>query len=546
MGAYLILDSISKSYGDVQVLHSVSLTLAPGQRIGLVGANGVGKSTLFKIITGEIEADTGSVTIHAGAELGYLAQTMTGIDGKTINDIIEAALAELRAIEGRMRELEAHMADDYDRVAAEYGELADQFERRGGYDADHRVDVVLAGLRVDHLPRERVVTGLSGGEKSRLALAMLLLQSPDILLLDEPTNHLDVQSLEWLEGFLSTYSGSALIVSHDRQFLNRAVNVIVEIDEHTHEAERYTGDYDAFMAVKAKALERWIDDYWTQQDEIKMLRKAMKTTARQVAHNRPPTDGDMMQYNAKGANVERTISRNIRNVEERLRRIEADPVPRPPEPLRISPDFDPQELTGKIPLIASGISKRYGAREILRDVSFTLGAGERAVIVAPNGAGKSTLLRILAGVEQPDTGEVIRTGSAKIGYLDQEGDWLNLNQTVFEAYCEASGSSGETAKAELLRYGLFRYPDLAKRARDLSIGQRRKLQIAVLLAGRANLLLLDESTNHISFDVLEAFEAALREFRGAVLAISHDRRFIETFGGEVWRLEDLQHQRTLL
>ncbi|MFN8529124.1 MAG: ABC-F family ATP-binding cassette domain-containing protein [Anaerolineae bacterium] len=544
----LIATGISKTYGVQPVLKEVGFTLAPGQRIGLVGANGAGKSTLLKIIAGEVEPDAGTIHLDPHEMLGYLPQVLTGIDGKTMDTLIRESLSEIRRIENRMRELESRMGsasgDDLDGLMHEYGDLMETYERRGGYDVDHRIDVVIDGMGIAHLPRDRQMITLSGGEKTRVALAMLLLASPDVLLLDEPTNHLDAGAMAWLESYLAAYKGAALIVSHDRVFLNRTVNVIVEIDEFSREAKRYTGDYDTYRAAKQVERAGWEESYWAEQEEIKALRQAARETARQVGHNRPMRDGNKMAYDAHGEKVHQVISRNVRNAEERLRRIQDNPIPRPPEPLTIRSGFDPRSLHNPVPLVVSDVSKAYGGRPILRGVSFALGAGERAVIVAPNGAGKSTLIRLIAGTEKPDTGEIIRAGSAAVGYLDQEGDGLPLNAELIEAYRAHPNAPTEFehAKAELLRYGLFVYGDLHKRVRDLSAGQRRKLQLALLLASRPNLLLLDEPTNHLSFDVLEAFEAALETFPGAILAVSHDRRFLERMqthaGAHLWALRD--------
>jgi len=542
----LRLQGISKTYGANLILKDVSLTAAAGQRIGLVGANGAGKSTLLKIAANVIESDAGTIALDPDESLGYLPQIMTGIEHKTLDSMIRDSLAELRQIEARMRTLEMVMAvpaGDVSGTLDEYGELADQFERRGGYDLDHRIDLVIEGLGIAHLPRDQQMITLSGGEKTRAALAALLLSQPDVLLLDEPTNHLDAAALEWLEGYLAEYPGAALIVSHDREFLNRTVNVIIEIDEFSHESKRYTGDYDAYRRTKTLERAAWEETYWAEQDEIKMLRRAMKTTARQIGHNRPIKDGNKMAYDAAGARVEQQVSRNIRNVEERLRRIQENPTPHPPEPLTIRTAFDPHALNNHIPLVVSNVTKRYGDRVILDGVNFTLSHGERAVIVAPNGAGKSTLARIITGDEHADHGEVITAGSAAIGYLDQEGDSILTDLTVLETYRTFPhvSSDEEIAKAELMRFGLFTYPDLLKRVSDLSAGQRRKLQLARLIAARANLLILDEPTNHLSFDALEAFESALDAFDGAILAVSHDRRFIERIRlhphGQVWKLE---------
>ncbi len=538
---YLSIENLSKAYGDNQVLNQVSLTLDAGQKLGLVGANGVGKSTLLKIIVGEVQPDDGQVWLAPGTEVGYLPQVLEAADHQTIQDLILAAQGELVRVEARLRTLEGEMAaanGDLDAVLSEYGRLSELFERRGGYELDYRLDAVLAGLGVDHLPRDRRIGTLSGGEKSRVGLAALLLSAPDLLLLDEPTNHLDFAALTWLEGYLAGVQGGLLVVSHDRHFLNQTVTAIVEIDEHSKEAKQYAGNYDFYAQIKAMERVKWEESYWKQQEEIRELRRLIKTKAHQVGHNRAPRDADKFLYYFKGQQVADTISRNIRAAEEKLRRIEADPIPKPPKSLEISPEFDPAQLASHTPITAQGIRKRYGDQVVLDRVSLEIAADSRVVIVGPNGAGKSTLLRILAGHETPDDGTVQVASSVVLGYLDQEQSTLDPRQTVYEAFRGDRIGDWEELKAELLGYGLFTYPDLGKQVGTLSVGQKRKLQLAMLMAAGANLLLLDEPTNHISLDVLEEFEEALAHFRGPIVAVSHDRRFIQRFAREIWELRE--------
>jgi macrolide transport system ATP-binding/permease protein len=543
MSLYVSIQHISHSFGYHDILKDVSLIINDGERIGLVGANGTGKTTLLKIITGALTPDSGSVAIPSGLRLGYLEQAITAAgDDWTIDDMIAESQRHLYDMEDEMRDLEAQMTtatgDELDAVMARYGDLLERFERGGGYEIDYRVDTVLAGLRVQHLPRSRRFGTLSGGEKARVGLAMLLLQSPDLLLLDEPTNHLDTASLTWLEDYLGAYRGAALIVSHDRVFLNRTVNVIVEIDEHSRQAVRYAGDYDAYQRAKADARRRWERDFANQQEEIKALREQIKVTARQNNNYRTHTDGDKFIRNFKIAQHDATVAKRVRSAEERLRRIEADPIPMPPEPMRFRADFDPQALHGRHPIVASGLVKRYGANTVLDEVGFVLEQRARVVLVGPNGAGKTTLIRIITEREQADSGTITIGQGVRIGYLDQEQDDLTPDATLFDAYRQGLPQTDQQLKAMLLSAGLFHIDDLDKRVRDLSKGQQRKVQLARLMASGANLLVLDEPTNYISFDVLEEFESALADFPGPIIAASHDRRFIERFHGEVWQLAD--------
>jgi macrolide transport system ATP-binding/permease protein len=534
------VQDLSRAFGSVTVLQSVSLIINAGERVGLVGINGAGKTTLLRILAGVERADGGSIRVAPGARLGYLPQSVPDLADKTIDDLIHAAVGDLRDLETQLHQMEAALETaqgaELQALLDDYGTLVADFQDRGGYDLDYRIDAVLAGLGLADLPRNRAVATLSGGEKARVSLAALLLQAPDVLLLDEPTNHLDFAAAGWLEDYLAAYRGAVLVVSHDRQFLNRTVQVICEIDEHQHDLRRYVGDYDAYAAAKRAERTQWEEDFARQQDEIKALRKRIRESARQVAHNRMPKDGDKFIYNFKGENVQSAISRNVRAAEVQLARIEADPIPKPPKPLRFTPRFNAVPLRSDAVLRAQGLSKHYGARQIVADVSFELDATARMVIVAPNGAGKTTLLRLLLGQEAADAGTARFVEAARVGYLPQDPALPDPQQTVLDAFGAGRVGLPEQFIAGLIGYGFFRLEDMAKRVGQLSLGQRRKLELARLMADQPNMLILDEPTNYLSLDVLEAFEAAIHDFQGPVLAVSHDRWFIARFGGVVWDL----------
>ncbi|MBC6956108.1 MAG: ABC transporter ATP-binding protein [Chloroflexi bacterium] len=541
----LQIEHLTKTYGPLTVLNDISMTLAPGQRVGVVGANGVGKSTLLKIITGELEPDGGRATLRPGVRLGYLPQDDSALEG-TIGALIEQAFADLRAMEAELRTLETDMGsltgDALGELLDRYGELTDAFERAGGWDADARVGVVLAGLRIDHLPRDRDVRSLSGGERARLQLALLLLSAPDALLLDEPTNHLDVDSMTWLEGCVRDQRGAVLMVSHDRAFLNATVTSIIEIDEFSHRAKQYTGSYDDYLRAKTRERQRWEQEYAAQQDEIKDLRIAIHDEIRAMSQTKPTkkVGNDKFAKAFFKGRTEVHLTRKLDNVKERLARIEADPIPRPPRPLMFRPDFDPRALRGQFAITVSGVSKGYGPRRVIEDVSLSVAPDARIAIVGPNGSGKSTLLRMIVGIEAPDSGEVHISPQVQLGYLDQFGADLDDSQTVVDAYIDGGDLPEQAAISDLLVSGLFRYDEVRRTVGMLSGGQRRKLQIAKLIRQQANVLILDEPTNTLSFDVLEAFEDALRGFTGAIIAATHDRRFLEGFGGTVLTMGNRQ------
>jgi macrolide transport system ATP-binding/permease protein len=539
----LAVRNITKSYGAIQVLQSISFIINEGERAGLVGPNGVGKSTLLRLLTGQEEADSGSVVLAPGSEPGYLPQSTPDFYGRSIQDLLMESLGHLRRLEEEMHGLEQMMGmaggEELPALLEAYGHVSTRFQDAGGYDLEYRVASIMDGLRLSYLPRERDVQTLSGGERARLGLAVLLLRSPDLLLLDEPTNHLDFASLEWLEGYLAAYRGGMLVVSHDRQFLNRTVNCILEIDEHSRQLSDYPGNYDAYLAAKEQERRRWEEEYERQQEEIRELRKRIKEAASHARRNyHHPRDNNKFAKHYYEQSVQRTQSQTVRAAEVQLQRIEADPIPRPPEILRVNSQFQGAGIQSREVLRLVDVSKGWNGREVLRDVALTVAPNARLVLVGPNGAGKSTLFRLVMGLEQPDRGEIRTAPGARIGYLPQEPEDLDPRRTVLETYRYGQVGYESEFVGRLIGYGLFRLEDMHKLVGQLSLGQKRKLEIARLMAQEPNVLLLDEPTNYISLDVLEAFEAAILAFPGPVLAISHDRWFIQRFGGERWELQE--------
>jgi macrolide transport system ATP-binding/permease protein len=420
----------------------------------------------------------------------------------------------------------------------EYGTVSSRYQDRGGYELDYKIEMLMDGLRITYLPREQQVKTLSGGEKARVGLAAMLLRSPDILLLDEPTNHLDFATLEWLESYLSNYPGAVLMVSHDRQFLNKTVNQIFEITEHDHQLKQYTGNYDDYVAAREAERKRWEEEYEQQQEEIKELRKRIKVSGRHVGHtNRTRRDNDKFAVYFFDQNVQSAVARNVRAAQVQLERIEADAIPKPPELMQVNSQFQGSALQSQVVIRISQLEKRFGERVVLDGISTTISAYDRILLTGPNGAGKTTLLKLLLGQLEADKGDIHIVDGACIGYLPQEPDDLDLDKTVIETYRQGQiGYEGEHI-GRLIGYGLFRLEDMQKRVRQLSIGQRRKLEIACLMAQQPNVLLLDEPTNYISLDMLEAFEAAIVSFPGPVIVITHDRWFIHRFQGQIWELK---------
>ncbi|MFE7110918.1 ribosomal protection-like ABC-F family protein [Streptomyces sp. NPDC057575] len=516
--------AVSKSFGGRTVLDAVTCSLAAGERTGIIGENGSGKTTLLRLLAGHEQPDEGEVVVQATGGVGYLAQDERTDPRATVQQIIDRALSDLRAVERRMRRLEAAMADGDASGLAEYGELMTVFELRGGYDADARVERALHGLGLGLVGRDRRVGSLSGGERVRLRLAALLAAGPEVLLLDEPTNHLDDGALTWLEEHLRTRRGTTVAVSHDRVFLERVATSLLEVDADRRRVVRYGNGYSGYLAEKAAARQRWAQAHDQWRADTDRLREAAATTARQVAPGRPMKDGNKMAYDRAGGRVQQSLASRVRNAEERLRRLLADPVPPPPEPLHFTPVLRTRRLVGTV-LDAAGI----GVTDRLDRTGLTVAAGERLLITGPNGAGKSTLLRVLAGDIAPHSGSVTRRG--RIGYLPQEPQPGKPDETVLAAF--ARGRAGHPAEhaEQLLSLGLFDRDQLTVPVGRLSTGQAQRLALARLLSEPSEVLLLDEPTNHLSPALVEELEAALADYDGALVVVSHDRRLRRRWRG---------------
>lgn len=545
----LTFQNVSKSYGSHLILDEVSFAVHSGNRAALVGANGAGKSTILKLIMNLEEPDGGEVALMNGITIGYLPQTLQTDESLSIREYIYNAQKELHVLQRRLDELSAAMANaegkELSAVLAEYGRVLSRFEQRGGYNMEYRTQLVMEGLGIGYLDEECCLSTLSGGQQTRVGLAALLIETPDLLLLDEPTNHLDAQALNWLESYLSSYPGTVLMSSHDRQFLNRTVNLIIEVDEYTRKCTECPGNYDSYTARKRKELLKWEEDYHRQQEEMQQLRERMSEKGRQVGHNRPPTDNDKFAKHFFRGRVQNAIAKKVRNAETKLERLENSRIPVPPKPLAFHLDFRPEVLEENNIMHVTGVSKSYDGRNpVFRCIEMSVESGSRLLITGPNGSGKSTLLHILAGRMRPDTGAIQLAAGVKIGYLEQGTDsghrsvGFGAVKTVIEAYRFDRTGYKEDLIDELLASNLFTPEEIRKPLSALSPGQFRKLQLARLLSSKANLLIIDEPTNHLSPALMEQFEQALRQFPGPVIAVSHDRRFIERFGGTVYRLDE--------
>ncbi len=537
----LSVSGLQKYYGAKLILDGVDLNLKRGDRAALVGENGVGKSTLARLILGREPSEQGEVRVAPGTVLGYLPQEARIERSVSVSRYISEGLGELSALRRRLDVLEERLTQggDLSDALEEYGTLQAQYELRGGYTLEERRERIFAGLSLGHIDASRPLMSLSGGEKTRVGLAGLLLQAPDLLILDEPTNHLDFAGLAWLEDYLQGYPHALLMITHDRRFINRLATKILDLSAVTRSLTTYVGNYDDYRAQREARYQQEVDAYHSQVNRMKALRLQMKKEAHGHRKAKRPGDGDKAIKFAAQQQVARTVSKALRSTRQQLDRLEASRLDNPRHVWHVEYNFDPLPLTSMEPLQLHSVAMRFGERQLLAGVDATLRKGERVALVAPNGGGKTTLLRLITGDLSPTSGSVKVMPGAKLGYLDQIGETYPEERNIVAVLRVIQHESADKLLTLLHRCGLFRDAHLADKAvGDLSLGQRRKLGIAGLIHSRANLLLLDEPTNHLDLQSLEALERALLQFPGAILAATHDRWFIERIATKVWRLRD--------
>ncbi|MER8068974.1 ABC-F family ATP-binding cassette domain-containing protein [Streptomyces sp. NPDC094034] len=543
--AQLAMKDVSKAYGDRSVLDQVSLTVRPGEKAGVIGENGSGKSTLLRLLAGAERPDDGEITVHFPGGVGHLAQTLALDPDQTVQDAVDAALAELRALERRIAAAEATLGEAGPDELAAYGDLLAAYEKRDGYRADARVDAALHGLGLAGVARDRTLGTLSGGERSRLALACVLASAPELLLLDEPTNHLDVRASVWLEDQLRAHRGTVLAVTHDRAFLERIATTILEVDRDTRAVTRYGDGWGGYRTAKAAARRRWEQDHLEYVAEVARTEELVAAAGRRLV----ATGGDPGQgFGKHRRSHEAKLSGRVRAARERLSRLMESPVPAPPEPLRFTATLasgGPDTTAGDV--AAGGVAAEgmvagevitKGVVAQLDDVvvgdrlsiaGLRVTAGERLLVTGPNGAGKTTLLRVLAGELRPDSGTVRHFGP--LGHLAQELPAVPSRLPLLGAFAAGRPGFPEEYADELLGLGLFRPDDLGVPVAALSVGQRRRLELARLVTRPADLLILDEPTNHVALSLVEELEEALAAYQGAVVVVSHDRGFRARFTG---------------
>jgi ATP-binding cassette subfamily F protein 3 len=536
----LVVSNVSKRFpgADAPILRNISFTVNAGERVGLIGPNGCGKSTLLGIVMGTIPADGGSVLSTVPTlRIGHLAQGLDVPDDTPIREALFPQTLALYRAEADVERLAAALSSAGNGQMAElvtaYNDALERLERLSREVDPGQGERILAELGLTDLPPDARVGMLSGGQKTRLGLASVLIGDPNLLVLDEPTNHLDVTALEWLEGWLQAFEGGVLLVSHDRTFLDNTVNRIVAIDPHTHAARVYEGSYSDY----ARAVHSELDKQWAEWRDQQVEITRLKSDARRAmgwAHNveNSTNDSSARRYAKK-------VAKRAKAKEKRLERyLESDErVDKPVLGWNLKLDFGDLPTTGQDVVFLEHVTIGYDPGvPLLTDLDLALRAGERVAVMGPNGCGKSTLLKTIIGEVPPLAGRVRLGASVRIGYLAQEQEILDLERNALDTLLAVLPNFGHTEARSFLHFFLFVGDDVFRPIGQLSFGERVRLMLALLVARGANLLILDEPINHLDIPSRERFERALQAFQGSVLAVVHDRYFVDKFATTIWEL----------
>jgi ATP-binding cassette subfamily F protein 3 len=542
----LTVHQVSKSFGIEPVLHKISFTLNRGERLGLVGPNGCGKTTLLRILVGAEKADAGSVRFNpAGLRIGYLPQGLLPEPEDTLDSFLLLSESNVDSLTEEVKRLAEALVRQPGEPAlqAAYDGTLNRLEA-AAVNAS-RLPQVLGALGLGDYALDTPVATLSGGQKTRLSLARVLLNQPQLLLLDEPTNHLDLEMLNWLEHWLQGFSGAALVVSHDRAFLDGVATSILEIDPQAHTARQYAGNYAAYLEQKLSEQEKQWQEYREQQGEIAQLQSAI-THVRGLAKFKKGGKADSGDKFAKGffANRAKETIRRAKQLEARLERLMTeDRVEKPKANWQMKLEFEDTPVSGRDVLVLEDLSLGYGENVLLEGIHQTLRYGSRTALIGPNGSGKTTLLRTILGRLEPLAGRVRLGTGVKVGYMAQEQEDLQPELNAYQVICREAAFSETDARTFLHRF-LFTGDDVFVPVGSLSYGERARLSLACLVAQGCNFLLLDEPVNHLDIPSRSRFEQALGSFEGTVLAVVHDRYFIEGFATELWEVQGnhLLHQ----
>lgn len=500
---------------DKNILNGLSFDVNSGERIGILGKNGAGKTTLFRILTGEVHPDEGNVVVASGKRMGLISQIPVYPNGFTVEDVLKTAHERIYELEKKMNELAARMSgNNSDAIMREYDSAAADYERLCGYNADVERNRVANGLEISETMRGQLFSELSGGEKTRVNLARLILEDTDILLLDEPTNHLDLKATEWLEDYLNKFRGTVLAISHDRFFLDRIVRRTIEIID--GKAEFYSGNYSFYIEEKQRRYEEQLKKYEKEQKELKRLDEAARR---------------LYQW---GTGNEALMKKSFA-IRSRMERMEKTDRPKAEKAMKIK--FAEREFSGDEVLIIDGVMKSFGDRTLFSNLELIIEGGERIALIGDNGTGKSTLIKLIMGEEVPDCGMVRKGPSVKTAYLPQIIKFDNPNRNLLDTMLYSEKCTPHTARSRL---GSFRFSgeDVFKPVSALSGGEQSRLRLCMLMRDEVNFLILDEPTNHLDIQSREWIEEAVESYEEALLFVSHDRYFIERFATRIWVLEN--------
>ena len=500
------------------ILKGITFDINAGERVGILGRNGCGKTTFFRILSGELQPDAGTVSIASGRRLGLISQIPVYPDGWTTEDVLREAHRRLYDMEARMNELTARMAtDDSPALLAEYDRLSENFRRLGGYDMEHERNRVANGLDIPAAMRAQPFDSLSGGEKTRVNLARLILEDTDILLLDEPTNHLDLRATEWLEAYLLHFRGTVLVISHDRYFLDRVVQR--SIDFTSGQAEFYSGNYSFYVVERQRRFDEQLKKYEKDQAKLQQL-----TEAAAKLHLWAFMGNDKLHKRAF-------------SIEKRMEKLET--TERPTEARKLNVHFTAQEFRGDDVLTMSGLSKHYGERTLFHDLDLTVTGGERIALIGDNGTGKSTLVKLIMGEETPDSGYLYKGPAVRSAYLPQHVRFSVEERSALDTMLYDCRCQPQQARDRLAAFG-FKGEDVFTPVGALSGGEKSRLRLCMLMGSDINFLILDEPTNHLDIASREWMEDALSDYEQTLLFVSHDRYVIEKFATRIWALQDGQ------
>ena len=509
-----VKDLVKSFDSERNVLDGISFDVQAGERVGLLGKNGAGKTTLFKILTGELDYNSGEIAFAAGKKVGLISQIPVYPEGYTVEDVLRTAFRQLECIKEQMQALEARMTDHTPQdVLQRYDELLNRYTAGGGYDTDTETDKICNGLAITAAQRGQAFASLSGGEKTRVNLARLLLEKTEILLLDEPTNHLDMNSVEWLEDYIEKFKGTVLTISHDRYFLDRVVSRIVEI--HDGKAEFYSGNYSFYVQEKQARFELQLKQYEKEQAKLGQLGFTLERMKGWGINNR-------------------TLYRRAMSIQHRMERIEKTDRPTKDKTMRAR--FNQRDFFGDEVLSIKNLSKTFDGRTLFSDVELEMGGGERVALLGDNGTGKTTFLKMLLG-EETGEGKIKFGPSVKWAYLPQVIHFDHPERTLLDTMLYEKNCSVQTARDRLGAF-LFEGDDVYKTVGKLSGGEQSRLRLCMLMDESINLLILDEPTNHLDIASREWVEDALEEYEGALIFVSHDRYFVNKFATRIWELEN--------